>query len=503
MKNKSENKIKWKLMYEGPRLSHLLAQHVFIEPFREGWLEKYTGYKHVYYLWYSDSREKGGLHGGYYIDSEMKKETKQGLKNFLSDKWYKNWKKLIDDLDKETEEFRKKTDLEFKIDEYSDKKLAEFASRMTIYVLKLASLMRCSQPQCTDGLVEKLYKQLKGKIKPELVEEVFVTLTLPEKKLKFTFEKLDWLDILIKARKKYPQLYRLVVNHYKKYRLIPASDRTPPWELETLINQLKINLGSKIDFTQEKKTLEDQYDNAVKNKKNLILKYKLGKEALNLGRRLSEIGFYRFKSGYAWRWIGYYFVVIVKYIAKKYNLTFWEASSLDIKELIETLQKSKLTIPEKELSKRADAELYVVLNNKHYVYFGDEARKKKIEMLGEVDYSKVVELKGSIGSLGECRGKAFVFYWSDDVAKKIKKMPKDSILVAPQTHPTYMPAISIAKGLVVDEGGITGHAAVVARELNKPCVIGIHIATKAIQTGDELEVDANNGIVKILRRASK
>ncbi len=76
-------------------------------------------------------------------------------------------------------------------------------------------------------------------------------------------------------------------------------------------------------------------------------------------------------------------------------------------------------------------------------------------------------------------------------------------MVAPQTHPTYMPAIRNAKALVCDEGGVTGHAAIVSRELNKPCVIGLHIATKIIKTGDEIEVDANSGVVRILKKCKQ
>jgi len=98
------------------------------------------------------------------------------------------------------------------------------------------------------------------------------------------------------------------------------------------------------------------------------------------------------------------------------------------------------------------------------------------------------------------RGKAFVFYWSDNISKKVHRMPIGSILVAPQTHPTYMPAIRLAAGLVCDEGGVTGHAAIVSRELNKPCVIGVHIGTKVIKTGDEIEIDGDRGIVKVLGR---
>jgi pyruvate,water dikinase len=52
---------------------------------------------------------------------------------------------------------------------------------------------------------------------------------------------------------------------------------------------------------------------------------------------------------------------------------------------------------------------------------------------------------------------------------------------------------------VTDEGGVTCHAAIVAREMKKPCIIGTKIATKVLKDGDLVEVDANKGVVKILK----
>ena len=62
-----------------------------------------------------------------------------------------------------------------------------------------------------------------------------------------------------------------------------------------------------------------------------------------------------------------------------------------------------------------------------------------------------------------------------------------------------MPAILKAAAIITDEGGITAHAAIVARELKKPCIVGTKIATKALKTGDVVEIDANKGVVKILK----
>lgn len=70
------------------------------------------------------------------------------------------------------------------------------------------------------------------------------------------------------------------------------------------------------------------------------------------------------------------------------------------------------------------------------------------------------------------------------------------ILVTPMTSPEYLPAMKKSLAIVTDEGGLTCHAAIIARELNIPCVIGTKNATRIFKDGDVVEVDANNGIIK-------
>lgn len=50
--------------------------------------------------------------------------------------------------------------------------------------------------------------------------------------------------------------------------------------------------------------------------------------------------------------------------------------------------------------------------------------------------------------------------------------------------------------VVTEIGGITTHAAIVSRELGKPCVMGTGNATSVLKDGDKVEVDADKGIVK-------
>ena len=59
--------------------------------------------------------------------------------------------------------------------------------------------------------------------------------------------------------------------------------------------------------------------------------------------------------------------------------------------------------------------------------------------------------------------------------------------------------MKLASAFVTDFGGITCHAAIVSREMKKPCIIGTKIATQVLKDGMEVEVDADNGVVKIIK----
>ena len=75
------------------------------------------------------------------------------------------------------------------------------------------------------------------------------------------------------------------------------------------------------------------------------------------------------------------------------------------------------------------------------------------------------------------------------------------IIVAQSTGPELMETLKKASAIVTDVGGMLSHAAIVSREFDIPCIVGTVHATKALKDGDEVEVDAERGIVKILKRA--
>lgn len=76
------------------------------------------------------------------------------------------------------------------------------------------------------------------------------------------------------------------------------------------------------------------------------------------------------------------------------------------------------------------------------------------------------------------------------------------ILVAHTTDPAWVSLMFLSGALVVDIGGLMSHAAVVARELDIPCVMNTGNGTRALRDGDVVRVDGRAGTVEVLERAS-
>jgi phosphohistidine swiveling domain-containing protein len=104
------------------------------------------------------------------------------------------------------------------------------------------------------------------------------------------------------------------------------------------------------------------------------------------------------------------------------------------------------------------------------------------------------EFSGQIACKGKIRGTVRLVLKRDQVTS----LQAGEVLVSTMTVPDYLPAMSKAVAFITDEGGITCHAAIIAREMKKPCVIGTKVATKVLKNGDMVEVDADQGIIRIL-----
>jgi phosphoenolpyruvate synthase/pyruvate phosphate dikinase len=117
---------------------------------------------------------------------------------------------------------------------------------------------------------------------------------------------------------------------------------------------------------------------------------------------------------------------------------------------------------------------------------------------GDVADGSASEIKGKVGYPGVVRGRARVA-----LTKEIRDaISEGDIIVAPMTTLDFLPAMAKAAAFVTDEGGVTCHAAIVAREMKKPCIIGTRTGTQVIKDGDVIEVDADKGTVRVLKTTS-
>jgi len=113
-------------------------------------------------------------------------------------------------------------------------------------------------------------------------------------------------------------------------------------------------------------------------------------------------------------------------------------------------------------------------------------------------------IKGTAVFKGKASGSVLRLSESNyERADKILDKKKDYILVTPMTRPEIVPFLKKAKAIITNEGGVTCHAAIVARELKIPCIVGTKNATQILRDGDFVEVDADKGVVKILSRTGE
>jgi pyruvate,water dikinase len=70
------------------------------------------------------------------------------------------------------------------------------------------------------------------------------------------------------------------------------------------------------------------------------------------------------------------------------------------------------------------------------------------------------------------------------------------IVIAEHTDPSWIMILPLAGGLVVERGSLLSHAAIVARELGIPAVVGLGGATQWVQDGEHIEVDGGAGVVR-------
>jgi pyruvate,water dikinase len=133
-------------------------------------------------------------------------------------------------------------------------------------------------------------------------------------------------------------------------------------------------------------------------------------------------------------------------------------------------------------------------DNKLYIV---QARPETVRSREDMQVIERYQLNGKAGLV--CEGRAIGHKIGAGKAKvlgsiaEMDKVELGDVLVTDMTDPDWEPIMKRASAIVTNRGGRTCHAAIIAREMGIPAVVGCTNATDLIQTGDEVTVSCAEG----------
>jgi phosphoenolpyruvate synthase/pyruvate phosphate dikinase len=216
-----------------------------------------------------------------------------------------------------------------------------------------------------------------------------------------------------------------------------------------------------------------------------------------LFRLISYLGYYKWVREYEFLQAMYNLKFIDEELGRRAGLT-----ALQSKYVLAGEFKKYLGVKPEELKKIAkgrmkDFLLTVEIGKGTKMQVGEAAVKefKKIKFAGSDIWTNIRKIKGMPVQAGKASGTVKII----NTVKDLGKMKKGDILVSQATSPDLISAMKKSAAIITNEGGITCHAAIVSHELGIPCVVGTKIATQVLREGMMVEVDANWGVIKILK----
>jgi phosphohistidine swiveling domain-containing protein len=316
-----------------------------------------------------------------------------------------------------------------------------------------------------------------------------------DKKIKKIFAEKGTEDILGLIKVKNKKLYTKIISHHKKWSWIPFTYIGPAYEIDFYLEVWKglikenFNYNNRLNeiklYSKNTKEIKAQHINNLSINDKEIKLYKIASDVIHLKAYRKDCFFYGM----------YVLDMLLKDIALRLHLSLKQIRFMAYWEIPNALKKGNFN--EGILNKRIKFSILYKKNNKNYIYTGEKAKKFlsniKIEKEKKVLTNK---LSGTCACVGKTKGKVKII----NLPEEMGKMNEGDIMVSHTTFPSLVPAMKKASAIITDDGGITCHAAIVAREMKKPCIVGTKSATHILKDGDLVEVDAENGLVKKIKK---
>lgn len=343
-----------------------------------------------------------------------------------------------------------------------EKSYEEYCKAYYEYMVALATYFACD-----DAIEEKVRELLEERLDKDKVEGLMYYLTSPIEDNYTVKEKLN----LVRTEN--------LEEHIKKYGWLHSR--------YGFIKEYGIEDAKKLLEKLKEENFLEKYE---KEKQEIKEAIETAKEALGDKKHMIDVMqffiYYRTQRTDVMNMTMYFYAPKLEEIAKSKGLTYEELLFCSKSEIDEN------RIINKEKIKERMEGYSIVMDDGEFTVASGEENKKIIEKYTTIEKKECIE--GRTAYAGNVVGTARVIFDAED----IKKINEGEILVTSMTTSNMLPAMHKAAAFVTDEGGITCHACVVAREMKKPCIVGTKNATKILKDGDRIKVDAENGKVIIL-----
>ena len=398
--------------------------------------------------------------------------------------------RIIENKSKQFLDYSKKL-IGLKFVEVDNHKLLQYLKTWVKYYEQAVSLI--GVPFRLDEVLEEQVKEGLEEHDVKDKEGAFLTIAGTDRLSGTMQERIDLIRLVIGNKNLTSKLLqRKIASHAQKYQWINVTlllgDLYDPKDVLKKIKKLKKN-------KQLKKELDDLRNSIQNNKKELLAlkkRYQFKPLFLKKIRALRYAVWFR-TARLDWINSGCSMArpMLIE-AANRLNLSFEQLIYCFPEEIYSALE-GKGRINNRDVSMRIKKYVMGTLNGKDIAWsVGDKVNVLKGALNKKIE--KESTIRGVVAQRGVVRGKVKIIL----DRRGISEIKRGEILVTKLTTPDFMPAIEKSKAIITDLGGITSHAAIVSRELKRPCIVGTKIATKVLQDGDMVEVDADKGIVKKL-----
>ncbi|HBH46790.1 MAG: hypothetical protein A2445_02410 [Candidatus Jacksonbacteria bacterium RIFOXYC2_FULL_44_29] len=378
----------------------------------------------------------------------------------------------------------------FVLTQISNNQLLALLKKAYFYHSRFRAFFKTSGRKFHEPAEQRLKKLLASKCASQ---QIFETLTTPAIFDEVDWEFIDWL-ILLDA----PVLTKQKCwQHLERYPWLVAHTYSEEEILTRLHERSLDDKNNLLEITCELRKKIKQKNALVIKQEKLSCLFK--NQKLNyLAWLLRELSLERMRLKGGWAGSGFYYLPLFDELTRRTGIDPADLTWFyRLDEISEALKTGK-RLTANEIAQRKKVYVFCLNNGKLLFASGPVAEKIIAKIFPAIDKQLLEnELTGQIASLGQATGIVRVIIPGDlqMLQQDLQSFLTGEILITTMTQPNMVPIMKRAAGIVTDEGGLTSHAAIIAREFKIPCLVGTNRATKVFHTGDTVMVDANEGRV--------